>query len=237
MDDLARKLESRKNCAKKLIVSDGIFSMDGDIAPLREIVRLAQKYGAATMVDEAHSAGIYGATGAGLTEFFGLQNQIDIVMGTFSKAFGALGGYVAGRRQLMRFLYTTARPAMFSVALPPAIAASILAGIEEIRRHPELRIQVLENGEYLRDGMQRIGYDTLGSETHIVPILIGDEIKATELSERLFERNIYAPCIKWPAVAKGKARLRFAATALHTKKQIDTLLQACEDIGRDLGIV
>lgn len=236
MDDLEIKLKKYKN-RQKLIITDTIFSMDGDIAPLPQIVNLAKTYKATTMVDEAHATGVLGDRGGGATDHFHLEGQIDVVMGTFSKAIGCLGGYIAGKEYLIKYLKVSARPSIFSVALPPSIAAGIIAAIEEIQKNPTLGKKTLENANYLRNGFQKLGFNTLNSETHIIPLLIGEEKKTIMMAKSLFERNIFAPCIRWPAVAKGKARIRFAVMATHTKEQIDALLRACEELGHFLKII
>jgi len=236
MNDLEAKLKKYKN-RHKLIITDSVFSMDGDIAPLPQIVELAKKYNAMTMIDEAHATGVLGDRGGGATDYFHLEGQIDVVMGTFSKAIGCLGGYVAGKRYLIKYLKAATRPSIFSVALPPAIAAAIIAAIEEIQKNPMLRKKLWENAKYLRENLQKLGFNTLNSETQIVPILIGDEVKAIRMAKLLFEKNIFAPCMRWPAVPKGKARIRFTVMATHTREQIDTLLEACEKIGKSLKII
>lgn len=236
MNDLEMKLKRYKN-RKKLIITDSVFSMDGDIAPLPEIVKLAKEYKAMTMIDEAHATGILGERGGGATNHFHLEGQIDVVMGTLSKAIGCLGGYVAGKGYLIKYLKAATRPIIFSVALPPAIAAAAIAAIDEIQKNHELRKKLWNNANYLRENLQKLGFNTLNSETPIIPIFIGDEKKAIRMAELLFKKNIYAPCIRWPAVPKGKARIRFLVMATHTKEQIDILLNACEKIGRILKII
>jgi 7-keto-8-aminopelargonate synthetase-like enzyme len=211
--------------------------MDGDIAPLPEIVKLAKQYNAMTMIDEAHATGVLGEKGGGATDYFHLQGQVDVVMGTFSKAIGCLGGYIAGKEWLIKYLKATARPSIFSVFLPPAIASAIIAALDEIQQNQKLRFKLWQNAEYLKDGLKKIGFNILGTQTHIIPILIGDEIKAIKMAKLLFERNIYAPCMRWPAVPKRKARIRFTVMAQHTKEQLDTLLNACKEIGLFLKII
>jgi 7-keto-8-aminopelargonate synthetase-like enzyme len=179
MDDLEMKLKNIR-IGKKLIITDSVFSMDGDIAPLPQIVELAKKYNAMIMIDEAHATGVLGERGGGATDYFHLEGQIDVVMGTFSKAIGCLGGYVAGKKYLIKYLKASAKPSIFSVNLPPAIAAAIIAAIEEIQKNPDLRRKLLENAKYLRENLQKLGFNTLNSETQIVPILIGEEKKRLE---------------------------------------------------------
>ena len=234
--DLEKKLKKYQDWPK-LIITDSVFSMDGDIAPLPQIVELAKKYQAMTMIDEAHATGILGGNGGGATDYFHLQGEIDVVMGTLSKAIGCLGGYIAGSKDLIKYLMVAARPSMFSVAIPPSIAAAAIAAIEEIQLNSELRKKLWENVEYLRGNLQKLRFDTLNSQTPIIPILIGEEKKAIEFAELLFKREIYAPCIRWPAVPKGKARIRFIVMAPHTKEQINKLLNVCQEIGRLLKII
>lgn len=236
MNDLEMKLKKYKN-QEKLIITDSVFSMDGDIAPIPQIVELARIYNAITMIDEAHATGILGDRGGGATDLFHLEGQIDIVMGTLSKAIGCLGGYVAGKKDLIKYLKAANRPSIFSVALPPSMAAAAISAINEIQNNPILRKQLWENTKYLREGLQKLGFNTLKSETPIIPILIGDEKKAIETENLLFEKNIYATCVRWPAVPHRKARIRFTVMATHTKKQIDILLRACSEIGHSLRII
>jgi len=236
MLDLEAKLKKYRN-RQKLIITDSIFSMDGDIAPLPQIIELAKNYKAMTMIDEAHATGVLGEGGGGATDYFHLEGQVDIVMGTLSKAVGCLGGYVAGKKDLIDYLRITNRPSIFSVALPPSISAAAVVAVEIIKKNPELRRKLWENAIYLKENLQKLGFNTLTSETPIIPVLIGEEKKAIKVAKLLFEKNIYAPCIRWPAVSKGKARIRLVAMATHTKEQIDTLLDACEEIGRHLKII
>ncbi len=236
MVDLEAKLRKYRN-RPKLIITDSVFSMDGDIAPLPRLVELAKKYKAMTMIDEAHATGILGERGGGATDYFHLEGQIDIVMGTFSKALGCLGGYVAGKKYLMRYLKVANRSSIFSVNLPPSLAAAIIAALEEIQRNPALRKKLWENTRYLRENLQKLGFNTLNSQTPIIPILIGEEKKTMKFAKLLFERGIFAPCIRWPAVPRGKARIRFVVMATHTKEQIDKLSNVCEKVGRLLKII
>lgn len=238
MEDL-EKLLKKYSGARKLIVTDGVFSMDGDIAPLDKISTLAKKYSALTMVDEAHASGILGKTGKGTLEYFNLKpvKDIDIVMGTLGKSFGSAGGFVTGSKNLIRYLRVASRSYMFSTAMTPATAAAAMAAINVAQTEPQWREKLLENSNYLRTGFQKIGFNTLGSQTQIIPILIGEDEKAIKFSRELFEKNIYAPAVRWPAVEKGKARIRVAVMAAHTKDQIDYLVKCCEEVGRDLKVI
>ncbi len=222
--------------ARKLIVTDAVFSMDGDIAPLPGIVRLARGYEATVMIDEAHSTGVLGKTGRGIKEHFHLEGQVEVVMGTLSKALGGLGGYVTGSRELVDFLRISSRSYIFSTAFPPAIAAGVIAAIEEIKKNPGLIDTLWRNVDMLRTGLQKRGFDTLGSETPIIPVHIGEEKKAIETARMLLERRIFAPCVRWPAVAHGSGRIRLTVMANHTPEHIQSLLEAFTEIDKKLTI-
>jgi len=229
MNDLERAL--KKNGKKrKLIVTDGVFSMDGDIAPLKEIAGLASKHNAMVMVDDAHATGVLGKNGRGTIEHCGVEGKIDITLGTCSKAFGGVGGFVAGSKDLIRFLRVRARQYIFSSALPPGTSAGIIEAIEQIRKRPELRERLWKNVELFKEGLKKLGFDTLESETQIIPVLIGDEKKAIRFSERLFEEGVFIPCVRWPAVPEGKARLRCTVMATHNEEQIEKALEVFKKI-------
>ncbi len=238
MDDLERILKKHKGY-RKFIVTDGVFSMDGDIAPLDRISNLAKQYDAITMVDEAHASGIIGKTGRGTLEHFNLEpiRDIDIVMGTLGKSFGSAGGFAVGSKNLIRFLRVASRSYMFSTAMTPATAGAAIAAINVAENEPKWRQQLLENSNYLREGFKKIGYNTLNSQTQIIPILIGSDEKAIKFSRKLFEKNIFGPAVRWPAVEKGRARIRVTVMAGHTKEQIDYLIKCCGKIGQELGII
>jgi len=238
MNDLERNLKKYRK-RRKLIITDGVFSMDGDIAPLDRISFLAKKYDALTMTDEAHATGVLGKSGRGTLEHFNLKPiaDIDIVLGTQGKALGVAGGFVVASKTLVKYLRVASRSYMFSTTMPPSTSAAVIAAIEVIEKEPARRKKLRDNAHYMKEGFQRIGYDTLGSETQIVPILIGDEDRAIKFSRMLFEKGIYGPCVRWPAVEKGKARVRFTVMSKHTKEQIEILLNACDEIGRNLEII
>lgn len=235
IEDLGRILKEHKS-KRKLIITDGVFSMDGDIAPLPQIVELAQKYKAILMVDDAHATGLLGEHGGGTADHFKLAGKVDIIMGTFSKALGGVGGFVASSSELIKFLRVRARQYIFSSALPPGVASGVIAAIREIKSNPELRQNLWKNVKHLRNGLQAIGFNTLNSETQIIPIFIGKEKTAISASEELFNNGIFVPCVRWPAVPEGKARLRCTVMATHTKKQIDQALQIFEKVKKSLKI-
>jgi len=230
MDHLESFLRKyRRN--RKMIVTDGVFSMDGDIAPLDKIYALSKKYNSMVLVDDAHSTGILGDNGRGTSEHFNLpQDESLITMGTFSKSLGAVGGFIAGNKDLIRYLRVASRPYMFSAAMPPATAAGLIAAFNEMESRPELRLLLWKNANMLRDGLRKRGFDTLGSATPIIPVLIGDENRAIMVAKKLFENGYFAPCVRWPAVKKNKAIIRFTVMSLHTTVQIESLLDTFSDI-------
>lgn len=237
-DDLERKLKRFKR-RRKLVITDGVFSMEGDIAPLDKIAILCKKYNALLMVDEAHATGVIGKNGHGTLEYFGLKpiQDVDIIMGTHSKALAACGGFVVGSKELVRYLRIASRSYIFSAAFPPAVSASLIAALNVIETEPWIREKLRANSEYLKKQLNDLGFDTMGSQTQIVPVLIGKDEKAIIFSRMLFDKGIYAPCVRWPAVPRGKARLRFTAMSTHTREQIDYLLKCCGGVGKELKII
>jgi 8-amino-7-oxononanoate synthase len=233
MTDLEEKLEKNKR-NNKIIVTDGVFSMDGDIARLDKITDLARTYNSLVYVDDAHATGVLGKKGSGTAEHYNVKDKVDIQMGTFSKAVGVLGGYVAASKDIIEYLRVTARSYIFSTAMPPAIASVIEESIKIIENRNDLRQKLFENAKYLREGLHKIGFDTLTSETQIIPILIGNDNKSIECSKYLFERGILGPNVRWPAVAKNQSRIRFTVMATHTRTQLDYLLTVCSDMKKDL---
>jgi glycine C-acetyltransferase len=222
---------------RKLLISDGVFSMDGDIAPLPDLVRAAERFGAVMMVDDAHSSGVLGRAGRGSIDHFSLHGRVDIQVGTLSKAIGVLGGYVCGSRALIEFLYHRARPFLFSTSHPPAVAAACLAAFDVLEHEPE-RIEALwNNTRYFKEGLNALGFDTGLSETPITPVMVGDARRAHELSDALYEEGVLATGIGYPTVPEGKARVRTIVTATHTVNQLDRALEAFARAGKRLGIV
>lgn len=234
---LEKLLQKRKSGQNVLIVSDGVFSMDGDIAPLPEILRLADLHDAEVYLDDAHATGVLGQNGGGTAEHFRLSNPRLIQMGTFSKALGGFGGFVAGTEDLMHLLINKARPFIYTTALPPSVLASAHAALELIQNTPGLIVQLWENRTYFYKKVSELGFDTLGSETPIVPILIGSPEKALTFSKHLLEKDILVSAIRPPTVAKGTARLRVTLMATHTQDQIDVLLRELECIGKALRVI
>ena len=234
---LGRLLEETASVKRRLVITDGVFSMEGDIAPLREIAALAREHGAIMMVDDAHSSGVLGRNGRGTIDHFDLHGQVDIQVGTLSKAIGVLGGYVCGSKNLIEFLYHRARPFLFSTSHPPAVAAACLAALDVLEREPERIKRLWSNTKRFKAGLARLGFDTGSSETPITPILVGEADTAMKFSDRAFERGVFAQGIGFPTVAKGKARLRTIVTATHTDEELDRALEILGDAARSLGIL
>jgi glycine C-acetyltransferase len=234
-DRMLGELDSESG--RKLLITDGVFSMDGDIAPLPGLVEAAEKHGAIMMVDDAHASGVLGRNGRGTVDHFNLHGRVHIQVGTLSKAIGVLGGYVCGSRELIEFLYHRARPFLFSTSHPPSVAASCLAAFEVLEQEPE-RIQNLwRNTKYFKERLSAAGFNTGMSETPITPVIVGEAALAHELSRQLFAEGILATGIGYPTVAKGKARVRTIVTATHTREHLDRALDAFERVGKKLGII
>jgi glycine C-acetyltransferase len=225
-------------CARRrMIVTDGVFSMDGDVAPLPAIVALAEKYGAFVMVDDAHASGVMGPNGRGTPAHFGLSDRVQVQIGTLSKAVGAVGGYVAGERRLIDFLTAVARPFIFSSSFPPSVAATCSAAVDVMLAEPE-RIKTLwDNAGYFKEGLRKLGFDTGASETPITPVMVGDTAKAQKFSTRLFEEGVFALSICYPIVARGKDRLRTIVSAGHSRADLDLALEKFAKVGRELALI
>jgi glycine C-acetyltransferase len=222
---------------RKLLISDGVFSMDGDIGPLPGLVEAAEKHGAIMMVDDAHSSGVLGRNGRGTIDHFGLHGRVQVQVGTLSKAIGVLGGYVCGSRDLIDFLYHRARPFLFSTSHPPAVAASCLAAFDVLEQEPERIDRLWDNTRYFKKGLTEAGFNTGISETPITPIIVGEAALAHQLSRELFQEGVFATGIGFPTVAKGKARVRTIVTSEHTREELDRALEAFRKVGKRLGLV
>ena len=226
---LEQILESYKKYKRKLIVTDAVFSMDGDFAPLKEIVALAKKHKAMTMIDEAHATGVIGESGRGVAEHLNVFKDIDIIMGTLSKAIGSLGGYVVGSRKLIEYLQNKARSFIYTTALPPAVCAASIAAFDIIETQASIRDRFWQRVNLLKKGLKDIGFDTMGTESHIIPIYIGDAETAMEFSRYLYKNSILVPAIRFPTVPKGTARLRVTVIATHTRRDINRLITVLEE--------
>lgn len=239
--DLNRLEEILKETAnfpgKKLLITDGVFSMDGDIAPLPALVELGERYGAILMIDDAHSSGVLGRDGRGTVDHFNLHGRVDIQVGTLSKAIGSLGGYVCGSRKLIDFLYHRARPFLFSTSHPPAVAASCLAAFQVLQEEPEWIERLWDNTRFFKARLDRLGFNTGQSETPITPVIVGKGDLAMRFSDELFAKGVFAQGIGFPTVPEARSRVRTIVTATHTKDQLERALDVMGQVGRHLGII
>ena len=241
--DAEAKLASVKNQpGQKLLISDGVFSMDGDIGPLPALCDLAEKYGAIMMVDDAHASGVLGRNGRGTIDHFNLHGRVDIQVGTLSKAIGALGGYVCGSRDLIDFLYHRARPFLFSTSHPPSVAATCIAAFEVLENEPERIDRLWNNTRFWKKELALLGFDiggktTPASETPITPILIGDGKLTMDFSRELFKEGVMGTGITYPTVPEGKARVRTIMTATHTKEELQQALEVLANVGKRMGVL
>jgi glycine C-acetyltransferase len=222
---------------RKLLISDGVFSMDGDIGPLPGLVEAAEKHGAIMMVDDAHSSGVLGRNGRGTIDHFGLHGRVHVQVGTLSKAVGVLGGYVCGSRDLIDFLYHRARPFLFSTSHPPAVAAACLAAFDVLEEEPERIDRLWKNTRYFKQGLTAAGFNTGISETPITPVIVGEAAQAHQLSRELFQEGVLATGIGFPTVPKGKARVRTIVTSEHTKEELDRALEVFAKVGKRMKLV
>ncbi|QRF74836.1 2-amino-3-ketobutyrate coenzyme A ligase [Thermoplasmatales archaeon] len=239
MEDLKKQLkEHRAEGKRALIITDGVFSMDGDIAPLPEIVDLADEFDAMSYVDDAHGEGVLGDHGRGIVDHFKLSDRIDVEMGTFSKALGAVGGFSAGSSELADLIKQRSRPFLFSSAMNPADAAAVLKSIEILERDDTLLKKLWSNAAYLKKGLGDLGFNTGTSKTPITPVIVGDEKKTLDLSRQLFENeNVFASPIVFPTVAKGTARIRLMPSAVHSMDDLNIAIEAFKKIGTNLKII
>ena len=231
LDDLAGA------SGRKLLITDGVFSMDGDIGPLPALVQIAESHGAIMMIDDAHSSGVLGRNGRGTVDHFGLHGRVDIQVGTLSKAVGVLGGYVCGSRDLIEFLYHRARPFLFSTSHPPGVAAACLAAFEILENEPERIEKLWDNTRYFKQGLKAAGFNTGVSETPITPVIVGEARTAHAFSAALFEEGVLATGIGFPTVPEGKARVRTIVAATHTRDDLDRALEVFARVGEQLGIL
>ena len=232
-----RLLEELPRGQRTLLITDGVFSMDGDLGPLPELCDLADEFGCIMMVDDAHASGVFGEQGRGTVDHFGMHGRVDVQVGTLSKAIGALGGYVAGSRALVEFLYHRARPFLFSTSHPPSVAATCLAALDVLETEPQWMQQLWDNARFFKAGLQALGFDTGASESPITPVIVGDSALAMTLSDRLFDEGVFAQGIGFPTVARGKARVRTIVTATHTREELQFALDCFKKVGTALGIV
>jgi glycine C-acetyltransferase len=242
--DAARKVlqglrgaEGRAADSRTLLITDGVFSMDGDLGPLPDLCALAEEYGCIMMVDDAHASGVFGRNGRGTIDHYGVHGRVDIQVGTLSKAIGVLGGYVAGSRELVEFLYHRARPFLFSTSHPPGVAAACIAAIDVLLEEPQIIDRLWDNTRFFKAGLTKLGFNTGVSESPITPVIVGDGALAMKLSDRLFQAGVFAQGIAAPTVPAGKARVRTIVTATHTRDELQFALDAFAAVGRELEIV
>jgi glycine C-acetyltransferase len=237
VDAARRILGELPSGQRKLLITDGVFSMDGDLGAVPELCALAEEHGCIMMVDDAHASGVFGRNGRGTIDHFGMHGRVDIQVGTLSKAIGALGGYVAGSRSLIEFLYHRARPFLFSTSHPPAVAASCIAALDVLEEEPQLVERLWDNTRFFKHGLQTLGFDTGLSQSPITPVIAGDGALAMKLSDRLFEEGVFAQGIAYPTVARDKARVRTIVTATHTREELQFALDVFAKVGREIGLL
>jgi len=239
-EELLQQLASEPG--KKLVITDGVFSMDGDIGPVDKLAALAEKYGAIMMVDDAHASGVLGRNGRGSVDHFGMHGKVDVQVGTLSKAIGALGGYVCGSKDLIDYLYHRARPFLFSTSHPPSVAATCIAAFDLLEREPDRILRLWSNTRYFQGELKRIGFNiggvnTPATETPITPIIVGEGRAAMEFSRALFDAGVMATGIAFPTVPEGKARIRAIVTSEHTRQQLDRALETMEHVAKQMRIL
>lgn len=237
MESLEERLRSLPEDRGGMIVVDGVFSMEGDLARLPDIVELKKRYGVRLMVDDAHGVGVMGAKGRGTPEHFGVEDEVDLVMGTFSKSLAAVGGFVAGSRDIIHYIKHKARSLIFSAAPPPASVGSVLKAIEIIEREPERREKLWENTRYMMQEFGRLGFDTGVAETPVIPLLVGDNWAAFEFTKRLQEKGVFVNPVVAPAVPPDRAMIRTSLMATHTREHLDRALEAIEAVGLEMGVI
>jgi glycine C-acetyltransferase len=235
--DLRKQIETTTEYGRRLIVTDGVFSMDGDIAPLPELYEIAREYDILLMVDDAHGEGVLGKGGRGIVDHFGLHGKVDIEVGTMSKAFGVVGGVVAGNKVIVDWLRQRGRPFLFSSAMTVPDVAACLASVDLLEESTELVDRLWSNGDYFKNGMNALGFNTGMTQTPIVPVMLGEAPLAQKFSKRLFEEGLFAMAIGFPTVAQGKARIRVMNSASHSKHDLDQALEIFAKVGRELGVI
>jgi glycine C-acetyltransferase len=236
--DAARKImQELPREQKKILITDGVFSMDGDLGRVPELCALAEEFGAIMMVDDAHASGVFGRNGSGTVDHFNCHGRVDIQVGTLSKAIGVLGGYVAGTKNLIEFLYHRARPFLFSTSHPPAVTAACLAALDILETEPQWIEKLWDNTRFFKAGLEKLGFNTGISESPITPVIVGQAATAATMSDALFERGVFAQSIGFPTVARDKARLRTIVAATHTRADLQYALDAFAAVGRELGVI
>jgi glycine C-acetyltransferase len=237
VDAARRIIKDLPASQRKLLITDGVFSMDGDLGPLPGLCDLAEETGCIMMVDDAHASGVFGRNGRGTVDHFHMHGRVDIQVGTLSKAIGALGGYVAGNTNLIEFLYHRGRPFLFSTSHPPSVVLTCIAALDVLMEEPQIIERLWENTRFFKEGLQRLGFNTGASESPITPVIAGEGSKAMLLSDKLFERGVFAQGIAFPTVARDKARVRTIVTATHTREDLQYALDQFAAVGREIGLI
>jgi 8-amino-7-oxononanoate synthase len=237
MADLEKKLANISDDKGKLIVIDGVFSMEGDVANLPEIVRLKDRYGARLMVDDAHGLGVFGENGRGVPEHFGLEKHVDLVMGTFSKSLATVGGFIAGSFEVVDYIRHEARAQIFSAAPPPPSVAAVIKALEIVEREPERRKNLWENARFMKREFETLGFDTGLSASPVIPLVVGEDLDAFAMTKKLQERGVFANPVISPAVPKGRAMMRTSYMATHTAEHLERALEAFAAVGREMGVI
>jgi len=235
--ELRRLMLAERGAHGRLVVVDGVFSMEGDIAPLPEIVEIARDFQAAIMVDDAHSLGVLGHRGRGTAEHFNLENEVHLIMGTFSKSLASIGGFIAGEREVIDHIRHSARSLIFSAALAPAAAAAAAAAVDLVESEPERREQLWRNTRFLMEGFSSLGFSTGDSRTPVIPIIVGDDHRAFAMTRRLDEEGVFVNPVVSPATPPGRALLRTSCMATHTEAHLSRALEACAKVGREFGVI
>ncbi len=236
-ESLRRNLELCRNNGGILVVVDGVYSMDGDVAALPQILSVAKEYGARVMVDDAHGLGVMGKNGHGTLEHFGVADQVDLVMGTFSKSFASLGGFIAGDERVIAYIRHHSRALIFSAAMPPSAIAAVQAAIDVIETEPEIRERLWANTECMMQGVRSLGFNVGDTETPIIPLIVGDDVRTALFWKRLFEEGIFSNCVISPGVPPGTQRIRTALMATHSLEDLEKVVEICGRAGKELGIV
>jgi 8-amino-7-oxononanoate synthase len=237
VESLRRNLEASSDSDGILVIVDGVYSMEGDIAPLPEIVATAKEFGARVMVDDAHGLGVLGQTGRGTLEYFGLSDQVDLVMGTFSKSFASLGGFIAGDRSVISYIKHHSRALIFSASMPPSAIAAVQAALEVIETEPQVRENLWANTRFLMEKVVSLGFDTGPTQTPIVPLIVGDDMRTLFFWKRLFDEGLFTNCVLAPGVPEGAQRIRMCLMATHSMEDLEKVVEICGRVGKEFGII
>ena len=238
LDDLKRKLAEHTDKFPKMIVTEGVFTPHGDMSPLHELVKISKQFNAILMVDDAHGVGVLGKRGGGTAQHLGLQGQVDIIMGSFDKALGGMGGFLAGKKKLIEYFRVSTPPYMLSSSVPAVMAGGLIEAIDTCMSENGLRETVFRNANHIREALKKMGYRIMGSDSvPVVLVFIGDEIKSIKFSDMIFERGVYCPSFRWPVVPQGESRMRITPMATHTIEHLNTLIEAFEDVGKKMNLI